>query len=57
MSSRNKDSFLSVRLTPHQIKELEDISKAIGLTKSKIIRTIIDNFIDLYYEKENNTEE
>lgn len=57
MSSRNKDSFLSVRLTPYQIKELEDISKAIGLTKSKIIRTIIDNFIDLYYEQENNTEE
>lgn len=56
MSANVKDNLLSVRLAPYQHKELEDISKAIGLTKSKIIRTIIDNFIDLYYEQENNAE-
>lgn len=51
--STNKESQLRVRLTPHQSFMLDEMCEQLELTKSALIRYILDQFI-LQYE---NTDE
>lgn len=53
MKKTTKDFIMSVRLSPYQKQELENISKALKIKNSKLIRLLIDEFINNWYEKEN----
>ena len=46
--STNKDAKLTVRLTPHQSFKINEISKQMEVTKSVLVRFIIDNFLNQY---------
>lgn len=48
--SLTKDNRITVRLTPNQYNELNNISKVLKMTKGALIRRITDSFIDKYYE-------
>lgn len=51
--SNNKESQLRVRLTPHQSFMIDEMCIKLGITKSALVRYILDQFI-LQYE---NTDE
>lgn len=48
MKSTNKDSRITVRLTPNQDFMLDAIAKKINKPKSAIIRYILEQFITKY---------
>lgn len=50
--STNKEAQLRVRVTPHQSFMLDEMSKELEITKSALIRYILDQFIS-EYEKAN----
>lgn len=50
MKETNKDSRITVRLTPHQSFELDNIADRLKMKKSQIIRLMLDNFINKYYD-------
>lgn len=51
--STNKEAQLRVRLTPHQSFMLDEICKELDLTKSALIRYMLDQFLQKY----DNTDE
>lgn len=46
--SSNKEAQLRVRLTPHQSLMLDEMCEQFELTKSALIRYILDQFIKQY---------
>lgn len=48
--SINKDARITVRLTPYQEQELNTISGDLKLSRSALLRRVLDNFIDNYYK-------
>lgn len=46
--STNKESQLRVRLTPHQSFKLDEMCEKLEITKSALIRYILDQFINQY---------
>ncbi len=44
----NKEAQLRVRLTPHQSFMVDEISKELDITKSALIRYVLDQFINQY---------
>lgn len=50
--STNKEQKITVRLTPNQALMLNDMSTKLGVTKSVLIRFILDNFIKQYEQCE-----
>lgn len=44
----NKDAKITVRLTPHQSFMLDTMCDKLEVTKSVLIRYILDNFINQY---------
>ena len=44
----NKEAQLRVRLTPHQSFMLDDMCEKLDITKSALIRYILDQFINNY---------
>lgn len=46
--SGNKEAQLRVRLTPHQSLMLDEMCEQFELTKSALIRYILDQFIKQY---------
>ncbi len=48
----NKEAQLRVRLTPHQSFMLDEMSRELDITKSALMRYILDQFIQ-QYEKTN----
>lgn len=44
----NKEAQLRVRLTPHQSFMLDDMCEKLDITKSALIRYILDQFIKQY---------
>lgn len=48
--SSNKESQLRVRLTPHQSFMLDEMCNSLELTKSALVRYILDQFIKEYNE-------
>lgn len=44
-----KDKRITVRLTPYQSFELDNIAKQTGISKAKIVRGMIQRTIDAYY--------
>ena len=51
--STNKNDQLRVRLTPHQSLKLDELCDKLEITKSALIRYILDQFIQQY----DNTDE
>lgn len=43
--STNKEAKISVRLTPHQSFKLNEMSNQLEVTRSTLVRYILDNFI------------
>lgn len=48
MKETNKDSRITVRLTPHQNFILDTLSKETGVSKSALVRYILNEFIKKY---------
>lgn len=48
MKSTNKDSRITVRLTPNQQQVINEVSAKINRPKAALVRCIIDNFITKY---------
>lgn len=48
--SVNKDSRVTVRLTPYQEQELNTISSDLKMSRSALLRRILDKFIEDYYQ-------
>lgn len=48
--STNKTNILQVRLTPHQGLMIEEIAEQFQVTKSALVRYILDSFIAQYYQ-------
>lgn len=46
----NKDCRLTLRLTPRQSFEMDNIAKMEGVSKANLMRCILQDFIDRYYE-------
>lgn len=46
----NKDCRLTLRLTPRQYFELNNISEVEGLSKANLMRCVLQDFIDRYYD-------
>lgn len=46
--STNKEAQLRVRLTPHQSFKLDEMCDKLEITKSALIRYILDQFIKQY---------
>lgn len=46
--SNNKDRKITVRLTPHQSFMLDEMSNALEIKKSVLVRYALDQFIDTY---------
>lgn len=46
----NKDCRLTLRLTPRQGFEMDNIAKMEGVSKANLMRCILQDFIDRYYE-------
>ena len=46
--STNKEQKITVRLTPHEALMLNEMSSKLSVTKSTLIRFILDNFINQY---------
>ena len=46
--TRNKERKMTFRLTPHQSLMLEVMSEQLEVTKSSIMRYILDDFISKY---------
>lgn len=44
--SLNKDTQLRVRLTPYQSQKLDDLSAQLEVTKSSLVRYILDQFFN-----------
>lgn len=44
----NKETQLRVRLTPNQSQMLDEMSATLEITKSALIRYILDKFIEEY---------
>lgn len=44
----NKERKITVRLTPHQSLMLDNMCEQLEVTKSTMIRFILDNFINEY---------
>ncbi len=51
--STNKEAQLRVRLTPHQSFKLDEMCDKLEITKSALIRYILEQFINQY----DNTDE
>ena len=50
----NKETQLRVRLTPHQSFMLDEMCARLELTKSALVRYMIDQFIKEYNNTEDN---
>ena len=50
----NKETQLRVRLTPHQSFMLDEMCARLELTKSSLVRYMIDQFIKEYNNTEDN---
>lgn len=50
----NKETQLRVRLTPHQSFMLDEMCSRLELTKSALVRYMIDQFIKEYNNTEDN---
>lgn len=48
-----KDNRITIRLTPNQQEELNYISNKLDMPKAKLMRKILDNFINQYYNYTN----
>lgn len=48
--STNKTNKLVVRLTPNQSLMIDEIAEQFEVTKSSLVRYILDNFIAQYYK-------
>jgi predicted DNA-binding protein len=48
MKINKKDKTITIRLTPNQQFELASISKELETSKSKLLRSIIDEFLKNY---------
>ena len=46
--STNKDSRITVRLTPFQNFELDRLAKELAVPKAKLVRYFIDEFLKKY---------
>ena len=46
----NKDARITVRLTPHQEQELNTISGDLKMSRSALLRRVLDKFIGDYYQ-------
>lgn len=53
MKETNKDSRITVRLTPNQNFMLDTISNEAGVSKSALVRYIIEEFIKRYNDATN----
>jgi len=49
----NKEAKITVRLTPYQSFELSNIAKKTGVSKSAVVRCVIQKTIEDYYERFN----
>lgn len=48
----NKDCRMTLRLTPYQQFEIDNISRNEGVSRTKLMRGILQRFIDNYYDKQ-----
>ena len=46
--STNKEAQLRVRLTPHQSFKLDEICEELDITKSALVRYILEQFLNQY---------
>ena len=51
-TTNNKDTKLTVRLTPHQSFMLDEMSQKLEVNKSTLVRYILDQFINQYQKAE-----
>lgn len=57
MNKQKKESRLYVRVDENLKNEIETISKELETDVSKLIRVIMTNFVEEYYERKDNAEQ